>query len=218
MSTNVKIWIQDPSILFTDLVFFPTADMNREQKFNALTRLAIIIAIIMYAMDYKHWLNFLLISVIIILILYFTNKDTPHVVAPSPIREGFTLTPTRINDDFEQTVVSPLFAEEHRILPSAYDMYENQGIEDVAFIEPLRPQAHPYGQYLTRTNFLPSDEHALQMNASGGAKTAREFANNMYMRNEMASRENFQRIYKKKIDRRFRHNAIDDSFSPFDSY
>jgi hypothetical protein len=29
-----KFWIEDPCILFTDLAFFPTTEMTREQKLN----------------------------------------------------------------------------------------------------------------------------------------------------------------------------------------
>ncbi len=217
VAVPVKFWTEDPLILFTDLVFFPTADMTREAKFNALTRLALAISLVMYGMDYPHWSSFLLISVIAIIVIYYSGRK-PEVSECSE-KEHFTVTPTRINDDFEQTIVAPLFSEEHRVPPPSYDMYSNPGIEDVSFVEPIRPQAYPYGQYMTGSNFLPGDMYSLDMAVKAGAGTAREFANNLYMRNEIAFRENMMRIYKKKLNRRFRSsNPENDTFSPYESY
>jgi Family of unknown function (DUF5762) len=218
MSDNVsipnisKFWIEDPCILFTDLVFFPTANMTREEKLNALTRLAIVITIGLYAMNYDYWLIFLLLAILLIIIAQYTSKYR------ETREEGFTIVPTRIGDDFQSTVVAPLFAEEQRVPPPAYDMYSNVEFVDIPFEEPIRPQAFPYGQYLTSTNLLPSDEYYIRQNPTGGAKSAREYVNSAFMRHDMANRENLTRIYKKSLQRRFRHNYLNDNFSPFHSY
>lgn len=209
-----KFWIEDPSILFTDLVFFPTAGMTREQKLNALTRLAVVIAGAMYVMEYKHWSTFLLGSVLFLVIVEYAEKTKEGRIK----KEGFSIVPTRVGDDFHETIVAPLFAEEVRIPPPAYEMESQVDFTDIPFEEPMRPQSYPYGQYLTRTNLLPSDEYLVHMNPTGGAKTAREFANSSFTKHTMAFRENMSRIYKKSLERRFRHNNVADSFSPFTSY
>jgi hypothetical protein len=207
----VKFWIEDPCVLISDLVFFPTAGMTREQKLNALTRLAVVIAVIMYAMEYKYWHTFLLVAILSLVIIEYASKIKDK-------KEGFTITPTRIGDDFHETVVAPTFSEQERIPPPAYDMYTDVEFTDIPFEEPVRPQAYPYGQYLTRTNLLPSDEYLVHMNPTGGAKTAREFVANAWTKHDMANRENLTRIYKKTLQRRFRHNNLQDSYSPFNSY
>src|SRR5690242_6229004 len=134
---ETKFWINQPDILFTDLVFFPTADMTLNQKLNALTRLSIVIAVVMYVMEYPHWLTFLLIANLAIIIMFVINKSKGQscgtsegsmgetystnnaeiVPGTSTLKEHFTITPTHIDDDFAQTVVAPLFAEEHKVLP-----------------------------------------------------------------------------------------------------
>lgn len=216
MATKIKFWIDDPCILFTDLVFFPVADMTKEQKFNAFTRLAITIAIIMYAMEYKHWLTFLLLALLVIVVAFYASKSPSSDVKENI--EGFSIVPTRIDDDFHNTIVAPTFAEEVRIPPPAYDEYSNiTELVDPPFEEPLRPQSYPYGQYLTTTNLLPSDEYLIRQNPSGGAKSAREFAGSLYLKNRIAEQENMTRIFKKSLARRFRHNE-NDTFSPFSSY
>jgi hypothetical protein len=209
-----KFWIEDPCILFSDLVFFPTAGMTREQKLNALTRLAITISVGMYIAEYKHWSTFLLGSVLFLVVVEYAEKAKDKKKS----KEGFSIVPTRINDDFHETIVAPIFAEEVRIPPPAYEMESDVDFTDIPFEAPMRPQSYPYGQYLTRTNLMPSDEYLIHMNPTGGAKNAREFANSSFTKHTMAFRENMTRIHKKSLDRRFRHTNLNDSFSPFTSY
>jgi len=212
-SEKTKFWIEDPAVLFSDLQFLPVQGMTREEKLNALTRLSVLISIGMNLAGWNEWLTFLLGSVLITTIINYSNK------IPNPIlQENFSVVPTRIGDDFEVTAVSPSFSEEMRVPSPAYDLYTNVDISDPPFFEPIRGQSYPYGQYLTKTNLLPSDEYSLAMNSSGGAKSAREYAGSTFMKNDLAFRENMTRIYKKQIDRRFRHNMVGETFSPFNSY
>ncbi len=205
-------WMENPSVLFAEPDFVPRADMPKAQKLNILTRLAIIASGLMYFMGYDFWLTFLLSSVVIIALVYYSTNPKED-----QSRENFTIVPTHIGDDFSQTVVAPLFAEEQRVPPPAYDLYTNVDFIPTTFEEPMRPQSYPYGQYLTNTNLLPSDEYYMRMNKDGGAKTAREYVNSTWTKNSLAFRENMTRIYKRKLNRRFRHNT-NDTFSPFNSY
>nr|QBK86243.1 MAG: hypothetical protein LCMAC102_00380 [Marseillevirus LCMAC102] len=210
-SEKKKFWIEDPCILLTNI--FPITEMSRAEKLNALTRLAIVITIIMYFMKYEHWLIFLVLSVFIIIVLQYAGSKKDDNV------EDFTIVPTYVGTDFQQTVVSPTFAEEWQIPPPAYDIYTQvpyPGAEQDKFEKPLKPQSYPYGQYLTRTNLLPSDEYYTHLGC-GGARTAREYVNSTFLRHDLARRENMMRIYKKRLNRRFRHNCS-DTFSPYHSY
>lgn len=208
--SDEAFFVNDVCVLFTNFNIFPSEKMSKDQKLNALARLSLAIAGILYLSQYENWLTFLVIAILIIVLLkYATKKDEPST------REDFTLVPTYSSPDMHTTTVSPLFAEEWQVYPPTYDTYTNT-TTPVHFEEPLTPQSYPYGQYLTRTNLLPSDEYATRM-LNGGQRQAREYVNSAFTRHEMAHRENMTRLYKKKLDRRFRHNT-GDTFSPFHSY
>lgn len=204
-----KFWVDDPCILFTDFALIPNKNMTKNEKLNTLTRWAIIISAVMYAMGYEYWFTFLILALLLILILKYTGDKN------EPLKEGFTVTPTYQGLDFQQTSVAPLFAEEWQIYPPAYDLYANQP-PPATFQEPLMPQSYPYGQYLTRTNLLPTDEYYTHM-LNGGPRQAREYANSAFLRHSLASRDNFTKLYKKSLARRYRQNC-NDVVSPYYSY
>jgi len=206
-SSSMTFWAEDPCALFTSPSVFPTPEMTRDEKLNSVTRLSIIISLVMYAMGYDQWLAFLLIALLVIVLLYCSGKRT---------KEGFAVVPTYQSNDFQQTIVSPTFAEEWHIPPPAYDLMTNVPDLSDTFEQPPMPQSYPYGQYLTRTNLLPHDEYYVHLGC-GGAKSAREFVNSTFLRHDLAFRDNMSRIYKKKLNRRFRHNC-NDTFSPFQGF
>jgi hypothetical protein len=138
----------------------------------------------------------------------------------TPLIEHFSVVPTYVGTDFQQTIVAPTFAEEWQIPPPAYDLYTQvpyPGASQDTFETPLQPKSYPYAQYLTRTNLLPSDEYFTHLGC-GGARTAREYINSTFLRHDLAYRENMTRLYKKRLNRRFRHNNSGDTVSPFSSY
>lgn len=205
-----KFWITDPCVLFKPVIF-PTSNMSRNEKLNALTRLSILIAIVMYALEYKHWFTFLILALLIFVLIRFLGREPKdHDV------EGFTMTPTYSSTDFNQTIVSPTFSEEWQSPPPAYDIYTNVPTPD-SFEFPIKPQNYPYGQVLSRTNLLPNDEYMTHM-LNGSSNYAREYVNNAWTRHELAFRDNMSRILKKKLERRFRQTSCNDSFSPYNSY
>jgi len=204
----MAFWVESPCALVKDTSIFPTQSMTKDEKLNALTRLVIIVALIMLFFDNNWWLCFLLVSIIAIILVKFNTQPSQ--------KEGFTMTPTYNSPDFQQTVISPSFAEEWQIPPPAYDLYTMIPKPDI-FEEPLKPQSYPYGQYLTRTNLLPSDEYYTHQ-LCGGQREAREYANSAWLRNSLAFRENMTRLYKKKLERRYRHTNVHDTFSPYSGY
>jgi hypothetical protein len=168
----------------------------------------------MFSLDYPNWYIFLLISILLIIVIQYSSKAKDS----KKTEEHFSVVPTRISGDFLETIVTPTYSEEVRVPPPAYDQFNDTTILDIPFEEPLRPQSYPYGQYLTKTNLLPSDEYYVHTNLSGGSSKAREFANSTFTRNEIAYRENSTRLFKKLLARRFRHDSLNDSYSPFHSY
>jgi len=233
-SSSNKFWVEDPCALFTELALFPTTDMSKAEKLNALARLAIVIAIVMYFMKYEHWFVFLVLSILVVVVLNYAGAASESFKKGSAKKsksddeeeddkdesvEDFTIVPTYVGTDFQQTVVAPTYAEEWQIPPPAYDIYTQvpyPGAAADTFEKPMQPQSYPYGQYLTRTNLLPSDEYYIHLGC-GGARTAREYINSTFLRHDLARRENMTRIYKKKLNRRFRHNC-QDTYSPYHSY
>ena len=225
MGKSTKFWVEDLCVLFTDLALFPTTEMTNPEKLNALTRLIIIITIIMYFMTYEYWFMFLVLSILVIVILNcsasenFGRNKKNEDNSGSNIIEDFTIVPTYVGTDFQQTVVAPTFAEFCLKQPTAYDIYTQvpyPGAASDTFMKPMQPQSYPYGQYLTRTNLLPSDEYYTHLGC-GGTRTAREYINSTFLRHDLARRENMIRIFKKKLNRRFRHNC-QDTVSPYHSY
>lgn len=213
-SNQEKFWTDDPCILLhvnSPCKIIPNKTMSKDEKLNSITRLVILISLGLYLMDYQHWSLFLLSGLVLLIFVrsYLDRKDSKNE------KEGFTVVPTYQGLNLQQTTVAPLFSEEWQMYPPAYDLYTNVP-PPCTFQEPLTPQSYPYGQYLTRTNLLPSDEYATHM-LNGGTKNAREYANSAFLRHDLAFRDNMTRLYKKQIDRRFRQNCS-DTFSPYTSY
>lgn len=208
MSDETKFWVDDPCILVTEPALLPTTKMSKTQKLNSLTLLSIVITVVLYYMGYSFWLNFLLLALLVLIIANYRDSSN---------KEHFGITPTYLGGEFNQTIVSPTFAEEWQIPPPAYDLYTSvPEQENYTFDEPLLPQSYPYGQVLSTTNLLPSDEYYVRMGC-GGTKQAREYTNSATTRHDLAFRENMTKIFKKKLNRRFRHNC-QDTFSPFSGY
>lgn len=217
--TTEKFWIEDISELFRNpSKILPLPSMTKDEKLNALTRLVLLVTVVLYFAEFKKWLYFLLFSLLIIIVLKYNCSLSKT--------EHFTMTPTYTSTDFHQTTVAPLFAEEWHDPPPAYDIYTPITDAKMRAFEgrmsptnQMKPQSYPYGQYLTRTNLLPSDEYYTHM-LNGGTKKAREYVNSAFLRNDLAFRDNISRIYKKTVQRRFRHrdSCGYDSYSPFVSY
>lgn len=203
-----KFWIEDPAVLVKNLRFFPTSDMTLDEKLNSLTRLVLIVTAVLVYLKFKYRWIFLLSALLIIAFLRYGNC----------VRENFTISPTYKATDLHQTTVSPTYAEEWQVIPPAYDLYSQfpePKITDT-FQTPLDPRSYPYGQYMTRTNILPSDEYKTHL-MCGGVTPAREYWNHKFIRDRLAFQDNMTRLHKKKLDRRFRNNA-NDTFSPYNSY
>lgn len=207
-----KFWAEDPCTLFRGASIFPSRGSSRESGLNALSRLALAMAAVLLAFGNRRWAVFLVFALLLLVTINFCG------VRDGSGAEHFTRTPTYVGDDFEQTVVPPLYAEEWQIPPPAYDIYDSAAPEDIDYFpDILTPQNYPYGQYRTTTNnLLPVDSYVIDQTC-GGPAPAREYANSYWTRNSLAFRDNMQRVFKKSLARRFRQNCA-DTFSPYSSY
>ena len=69
-----RIWVFDLCTLLTNYWrIVPTENMSKNEKANTLTRLVLFIFLLMVIFKYPRALEFLLLAIIIILILYFVS-------------------------------------------------------------------------------------------------------------------------------------------------
>lgn len=215
-------WPENICVLVSEPDLIPLPSMSKTERLNALTRLVLIGALILFVMKFKKWYVFLLAALLVILLAGYGSLGCLKKLVPEkkePIVENFTITPTATDANFQRTTVAPTFAEEWQIPPPAYDMRINRGNASNAsqFCEYMRPQSYPYGQYLTRTNLLPSDEYYIHQ-GNGSVERAREYQNSYILRNDLAFRDNMTRLIKMRMARQNKQSANFDSFSPYMSY
>jgi hypothetical protein len=197
-------WLEDPKALFSSFAFLPVDGMTRNEKLNALTRLALGITAGLYWTRYKHWMTFLLASVGAVVVLKFSTRG---------LTEGFAVPRTlRVPDSSEETTLAPVFAEEWVSPPPEYDLTSD---DEVFYEEPPRLRSYPYGQMMSVTNTLPRDEEHIRL--AGGLADARNYSNNAFLRHRMQNQEELIRLQKKRINRRFRHTT-NNAVSGFASY
>jgi hypothetical protein len=80
-------WLENPSELLCDYRVIPTDSMNISKQLNSITRLIIFITVILYLVGYKNATLFALISLTIIIIAYYIQKNSKN------IKEGYNFLP-----------------------------------------------------------------------------------------------------------------------------
>jgi hypothetical protein len=205
--TNHKFWLEDFCSLYSSMDCFPKKEMSQNQKLNAMTRLILVLSIVLYFIGKTWWLTFLILGLAVIIVIKYARRDI----------EGYSALAHYTSPDVNQTVVSPLYAEEYQIPPPSYTLIENRQPGPVPdALEQFPAPAYPYGQYLTKTNLMPQDEY--QTHHSGGsANLAREFVNSQFLRHRLAYQEDALRVFRKSLARHWRQNS-NDTFSPFSSF
>jgi hypothetical protein len=76
MNCDNQFYIENLSILFSNIQVVPTSNMNLSEQLNAMTRLVIIIFIIMLLFNIKYSMPFLIISLSFIIIIYYIQTKT----------------------------------------------------------------------------------------------------------------------------------------------
>lgn len=71
-------WLNDPTVLLRSSAFIPTESMTMEEKLNAITRLVIIVFVILLVMKDRRALPVLLISLAVIILVYWTVRGLAH--------------------------------------------------------------------------------------------------------------------------------------------
>lgn len=76
-----KCWFEDPLSIFTSMTIVPSCGMTDAQRINAITRLIIVIAVVLFFIPLASWWIFLILGLILVgLIFWSTKVKTPTVV------------------------------------------------------------------------------------------------------------------------------------------
>lgn len=79
-------WIYNPGVLFESINIIPGLEMNNAERMNAMTRVIIIIAAIMYSIKFPAWWLFLIISLFVIVIIWFALKHHEMTISRQYLR------------------------------------------------------------------------------------------------------------------------------------
>lgn len=221
-----QFWVNDPCILFTDIVFFPVQSMTPNEKLNAITRLVLLITIIMIACRYEYWAAFLLVGLVIVLLGKLII--VPLISTPtSETIENFSVSPTYVpvnanmyevcasdgipdvspvysDYDFKTITVPPVFSEEWRSPPPCYDSHDvSADLTDLCDIEDDRPV---YAQYITPSNLLPYQQLGTFNQTLDYAKL---YMNDEFTKDTLQFRNDMTRLFTNKVDRWYRGGCYD---------
>lgn len=77
MGHGERFWLEEPRDLFARFDLLPKPEDTFEEKLNAITRLMLILAIVfLVVFNWKHWLTFLLIALVLIIFVYLIKQQT----------------------------------------------------------------------------------------------------------------------------------------------
>lgn len=101
-----EFWVENPCVLF-NFYLIPDSLMTEKAKFNALTRMAIIIFIVMFFSGIKYSSIFLILSILFILLLYYKKMNREKFsnmsnISTTPIKNNISNAPRQ--DAFLQQV------------------------------------------------------------------------------------------------------------------
>ena len=218
---KTRFWMEDPKVLFKRFCILPQRDNSLNENLNCLTILVVVTALVLLLLKFPS--NYVLIGSLVLIVLIATIAKCVDS-GEEDEKEGFARDPHYVSgDDFIQTNVTPLVAEEWQFNPPAYELVsqvasDGRDPRERVFGKEqyMEPPFAPYRQYLTRTNLMPNDESEISL-FSGGVTGARTFANDAFTRHSVAFREDQMRLFKKINSRRWRNLGF-DTISPFTSF
>lgn len=81
MSNNEKFWLESPNSLYSKLSIFPHCGMTDCERLNAMTRLIVVIAVILFFIPLASWWLFLILGILLILGLYYISRTPkPNII------------------------------------------------------------------------------------------------------------------------------------------
>lgn len=143
----MSFWTSNPVKLFEDINVIPNENQPYDQRMNTLTRLILLIAIVLYLFKVNGSLQFLIIGIVIIIILYYSQRNDMSKPTVQGLRESFipqeVLTQNIPGAQTEYTPLGPIiFSTKHGPGSKEYRRIP---------IEPPRPaMASDWGGYYPR--------------------------------------------------------------------
>lgn len=134
-------WLNDPTILFNSVNIWPTKDMHKEEKLNAMTRLIILVTILLYLItDNIRVLVAGVVTIVAIVILRYAHNNTPKETSegfdnltntyttPSQTNPLMNVVLTQIQDDPKRAAAAPAYKPDvvDQINTSTQDMAVNK--------------------------------------------------------------------------------------------
>lgn len=166
---NSSFWLYSVKDLFCSIQIIPTTHMTKQQKFNALTRLVLILFLILWCIDLKLASIFLILSLIIIIILYYLQRKPM-----TDIKENFTNSYNVEYIQTPQTLLPPRSFKTLKLEPiEEFTLYSEQqntlcntGVGPPGFQECVKPEKQPKNELesLIKYNTLLRDDPVTRKN------------------------------------------------------
>jgi len=74
-NNNDAVFFKDPCVLFQDFTILPDKCMSKNEKYNILIRLLLIVSLLLYAFNYDKWRNILFYGFLFILLAYVLSEQ-----------------------------------------------------------------------------------------------------------------------------------------------
>ena len=75
----IPFWIEDPKVLFNTFELIPNGKMTDAERLNAMTRVIIIIAAIMFLFKFPVWWLFLSLGLMVVIIFWYIIKGREQI-------------------------------------------------------------------------------------------------------------------------------------------
>jgi hypothetical protein len=113
VTMEIPFWISNPNVLFTSTEIIPGPNMSMEERMNAMTRVVIVIAAIMYSIQFPAWWLFLAISLIVIVVIWYSmvkQKPVERHYLRQPKNNNRIITPIDAqNNEYRRPINKPSF-------------------------------------------------------------------------------------------------------------
>lgn len=77
-SSSERFWLEEPVSLFRSTTLIPQCGMTTAARLNALTRLVLLIALILYLFCIGQWWLFLLLGLLLVIVLYYLDQQSQN--------------------------------------------------------------------------------------------------------------------------------------------
>ena len=155
---NSSFWLYNIKDLFCSLQIIPTTHMTKPQKFNALTRLVLILFLILWCIDFRLALIFLILSLIIIIILYCLQRKPMTDVKENFINSydvEYIKTPQNLlpPQSFRKIKLEPI--QEFTLYSPQQNTLCNDGVGPSSYQECINPEETPKNELESLIQYNP---------------------------------------------------------------